>query len=804
MNKKICSCGVGVILASQLSLSFPAFAKEKAAIEEVVVTARKREESLQETPIAVTAMDADLLRAAQIDELGDLTAVVPGLTRREGRKTADLTIRGVGQNYSGNSVDPGVGVYVDGLFLPRNDSQLVDAINTESIQVLRGPQGTLFGKNTVGGAILFTTKKPGPEAEGFVKANIGDNNRQYLRGSFSGPLVNDSLFGGIVLDSRREDGYREDLFTGYEYGDTDKKSALVQLRYESEGSLTADLMLFWSEQQEMGQPVRCQLTEGINVSDAENIRLFTAAGNSTPVAEACALSEALDDEEKVIQDRIKQPWEMENRMAGLTLEWDVGELMLKSTTGYMWQGNISTGEDQDGTNVLSISNKAELMRHFAANGIALDEERQFFSQEFQVSGSAFDGLFDYTTGIFYSYEDILDSADGDVIGPGGNMGRVQPDGRIFVTQVGSQPSFTTARYSNLNNQSAAIFGQAIVPLSEQWQLTLGGRYTWEQKNAEQWNYVAFPDGSIDDFLTREEFDALENNTVNLAADPVPKDDQTDSWSVFSPAATLSHFLPESVNSDWFNGGMVYLSVAQGFKAGGFASYGTTLTPFDPEELTTYEFGYKLDLLANRVRLNGAIFYSEYEEIQIQITRRVGPGDVRAGIVNAGEAVIEGAEMELTLLPVDAFMVNFSAAYLNAYYKEFEDYNVITGETDDRTKDDFNYLPRTTYSMVMQYDWSTAAGSIVPRLTGQYTDDLFIGTNAGLREIEQAYLDGYSLWNFRLAWQPAMLEGFEVATYVNNLTDEDYDASGYLQINMGIAGIVPGRGRTYGVEFFYDF
>ena len=221
---------------------------QSGILEEVIVTARKRQETLQETPIAVSAMNSDELRAAQINNVGDLTAHVPGLSRREGRKTADLNIRGIGTRVPGVSAEPGVGVYVDSIYIPRNDVQLVDVLNMESVQVLRGPQGTLFGKNTAGGAVLLTTKKPTDEFAGFASANIGDLDRQNLRFGVSGPLLGDNLFAGIQFDSQKADGYREDAFTGRDYGDVDRNSVLAQFRYDTGRLFTADLLLFWGDQ----------------------------------------------------------------------------------------------------------------------------------------------------------------------------------------------------------------------------------------------------------------------------------------------------------------------------------------------------------------------------------------------------------------------------------------------------------------------------------------------------------------------------------------------------------------------------
>jgi len=300
----------------------PVFAS--TALEEVVVTARKRQESLQETPIAITAFSADALREGQINNISDLTNNVPGLTRQEGDKRANLSIRGIGTRLSQITADPGVGVYVDSIYMPRNDSQLVDVLNMESVQVLRGPQGTLFGKNTAGGAILLTTRKPSETFEGFASVNLGDRSRQFFRFGVSGPIWQDTLSGGIQLDRRKEDGYRDDAFTGQDYGDVDRKSALGQLRYQSD-VLTADLMYFYGKVEEHTSPVNCFFVQ------RTQLQAFTAPGQSAGYDELCERSESLLDDEKVIMDRSPLVYEITSQLGGATLAWDLNDFTVKAS-----------------------------------------------------------------------------------------------------------------------------------------------------------------------------------------------------------------------------------------------------------------------------------------------------------------------------------------------------------------------------------------------------------------------------------------------------------------------------------------
>jgi len=361
----------------------------------------------------------------------------------------------------------------------------------------------------------------------------------------------------------------------------------------------------------------------------------------------------------------------------------------------------------------------------------------------------------------------------------------------------------------------AAFGQAILNLSDNWQLTLGGRYTWEEKEAEQTNYVSdelFPVGNQ---LSRAEFDALENYIHDIVIDPEnPYPHGKDDWTEFNPSATLTMFTPDSWHNDFFDGGMIYTSASNGFKAGGFSPFGDNFLAYDPEELWTYELGFKLDLWGQRARLNGAFYYSEYDDIQVTVTRTFPAEDpslppvTQNGTANAGEATMTGAELEFSIMPVEGLFLAATAAYIDAEYDEFIDLEPQADGTIaevDRSDEDFAYTPEQTYSLTAQYDWSTEFGSIVPRVSGYYVSSVFLGLDTASAAADESYLDSYEVWNFRLSVLPNAIEGLEVAGYVNNFTDEEYFGTGIASISgVGAVSLVPGKQMTYGVEVHYDW
>lgn len=802
IRRGLAACGVGSLALGMAGPGIaPAYAQTSFTMEEVLVVARRREEPQQRTPVSVTAMDSNDLRAAQIQNIGDLTREVPGLARREGNKVAGLTIRGVGQSRSSVRVDPGVGVYVDNVYLPRNDTQLAEIINAEAVEVVRGPQGTLFGRNTIGGAVLLTTAKPGEVFSGYAQADIGDLGRQNYRLNVNGPIT-DTLFAGVTLDSANEDGYREDAVSGEEFGDTDKQSVLAQVRWEATDDFMADFMLFYSEQDENAAPAVCRLAN----TDAA-IQRLTAPGDSSDYGDLCRESERLNDkDEEVLMDRERVArWTKDDLLAGLTLNWDLDLFTLKSYTGYLKQDNISRSADPDGNNLFSTQNMVEVSRQFNANGLpGDDEERSFFSQEFQITGSAFDDFMDYTAGVFYSDEQIDDEADGTIVGPGGWVGFPSADGSMVSTIAGQ--GVRDLYISSLESRSTAVFGQVNLNLNEMWQVTLGGRYTYEEREIDQDNYVSTDPGQ--GTLSREDFDALVDYIHTIGVNPeTPSVDDDDDWTTFTPAASVAMFLPTD-DSDFLNDGMLYVSASKGFKAGGFSALDADIETYDPEEVWSYEFGYKLDMWENRMRLNGAIYYTDYTDMQLAVTRTdtsVIPAENFVSFTNAGESSITGAEIEFSVLPFDGAYIGFTASYIDAEYDEFEDED-LDGNVIDRSDEDFPYVPETTYSFVAQYEWYTEWGFIVPRLSGYYTDEVFFGLDASAADVDEAYIDDYTLWNFRLAWQSGDdNNNWEVAAYVDNFTDEEYFGSGVISVDgIGAASVIPGKQRTYGVQLYYSW
>ena len=235
-----------------------------------MVTARKREESMQDVPIAITAFSGDQLRNAGVTNIKTLGLQVPGLQIDEA-STAQIWIRGIGQRDDGSRVDGPVGVYLDGLYLPRKDGQLLDIMDVQSVQVLRGPQGTLFGKNTTGGALIITTKAPTEEFGGDIEARLGNYDRQDFKATVNVPLIKNTLLSKLTLASIKRDGYMDNIVTGQTAASEDRQSAALQLHWTPIDAVSVDTFAYYGETREVQPATNCRWMENSSYNGEDSL-----------------------------------------------------------------------------------------------------------------------------------------------------------------------------------------------------------------------------------------------------------------------------------------------------------------------------------------------------------------------------------------------------------------------------------------------------------------------------------------------------------------------------------------------------
>ena len=812
-------------------------------LEEVIVTARKREELLQDTPVSISAFSQEQLLVMGIANTRDLEQSVPGLSFSEqGNKAPAIFIRGVGQKEASAALDPGVGVYINSIYIPRTDSQLLDVMDTESVQVLRGPQGTLFGKNNTGGALLVTTVSPHTEGyEGQVSARLGNHGRADFKGAVNIPLIEGTLAARLGLNKTKRDGYMESLFNGQDYGDENRYGATARVLWTPTDTFSADLFYYYSKIKENGGGLTCVLQNPGATFNTFTWPGFTEAGS---FASRCERAESESKNDKLTLNGPTR-FEIESQILGLTLNWEVGQFNLKSITAWSHQEDISIGDDSDGTDITGVLTNGlpvtqALQRSLSAGygnfTLPDDEKRNQYSQELQLASTAFDDRLSYTAGLFYANERIDNTISGNLVGFNGYS--YKADTSTLIPKI-------IGTNSDLTNESYAAYIQGTYDVTDWYSLTLGTRYTNEKREREATLYEADCEANIRDNLIAgaeslcafdvlaladpanffenppefmpiqlvEEYLTIEGESIVAKNGRVKKDKD---WSKWTPTVTNAFSVPDTFLADTpIDSSLVYFTYSKGFKSGGFEMKGLEIAQFEPEEVENYELGIKIDALDQRLRLNTAFYYMNYDDIQIRITEQGRSfADILLFIDNAGAATIKGFEVELTALPLPNIILNGNISYTDASYDSFIASDVDTGvippvqSTVDRSDESFAAIPKLTYSLSAMAILQTHLGDFAPRLSMYYRDKLYTGLDATAWQApfrDRATISDVTLWNFRLGYTPPDRENIQIFLYVDNLTNENYFQGGFSNTeSLGAGSFVLGEPRSYGIEATVSF
>ena len=373
-----------------------AFAQE-GVLEEVVVTARKREESLQETPVAVTALSAATLRDAGVRNLADLNQIAPNIevsSANGSAPSANIYIRGIGQRNTGPNIDSGVGIYIDEVYVSRPDGALLDIYDMQSVQVLRGPQGTLFGKNTTGGALVFTTNRPIDEFEASVGGRLGNYDRH--DGSFMVNVpVAENLWTRLAGSTVNSDGWIKNVYDGEKYMNEDRQNLMWQTRYVPADSLTLDLNLNWARTKQNMRPQKCRPVPGYLGWQAElfnQLAIIPSTGRT--VDDFCQDAADAGDSTTVISD-LGGDYSAKNKGASLIANWDINEDMsFRSITA--WRYTDAYQDDElDHTGIPFLHRTQH--QHPAGKPRKTDQ----YSQELQLTGDAINNRLHYVAGLYW-------------------------------------------------------------------------------------------------------------------------------------------------------------------------------------------------------------------------------------------------------------------------------------------------------------------------------------------------------------------------------------------------------------------
>lgn len=735
-------------------------ARVDARVEEIVVSARKRAEMLEDTPLSVTAIGVETLRDNDITRLDEIRNLVPNLNFQQTPvgldQAAQFRIRGIGTTRIAAAFDPGVGIYVDGVYLPRSVNSVMSVIDVQQIEVLRGPQGTLFGKNSIGGAISLTTVKAHEEVEGFAQVRAGNFSTIETRSMVNLPILDD-LYSRFSLSTQNFGGYTFNTTRNESTSDRQSISALGSVRWIPHEDVTVDVTGFWARDRNHGQGGSC-----FYVQDGP------LAPPGSEFRDACIRSGPFE-----FQSPILQLADQRNYGAWGVINWDVGDawvfedVAFKSTSSWR-QGTTRLRSDVDGTDFPIV------MIASIGDG-PLDGEEisgRSFIQEGQLNATAWDGRVDLVGGAFGFWEE--------------SEGPTQTTSLLSGAVTNS--SIATSRPDNWD---WAIYGQASVDVLDWLSVTAGVRYTEEKKGN---------DFSVQPVL------------------PVPGPEEgvraRQVFTAWTPMASIAATLPEDLMGDApLDHLMGYFTYSQGFRGGGFNAVLNAevddLTPFAPETLDSYEFGVKTIAFDQRLTFNVALFMYEYDDIQVTTTEF---DPVTDGIVqltrNAAEGTGKGVELEMRAFPIPGLVANGSVGLMKTEYDDFANaVDDLTGETINRAGEPFNNTPELQTNLGVQFtlplqnvgpDW--LAGYLTPRVDWYYQSSV----NFAGPELVAATQRGYNLLHARLSYS-FMDDRAQVALWGKNLTNETFFINGQpLATTFGYVLRTYGTPRTWGGELSYRF
>jgi iron complex outermembrane receptor protein len=752
---------VRALLSASVVVASPTVIAQNATptdvLGEIVVTAEKRESTIQDTAIAVSAFSGDELAGVGITGTDALATYTPGLAIQK-EVIGKVVIRGIGtENYTVGS-DPGVAIHKDGVYLARSSVAIFDFFDVNRVEVLRGPQGTLYGRNATGGVINIVSVEPGAEFGGYARVDVGNYSKRRVEGALNVPF-SDSVQGRLSVLYAQRDGYTKNVFPGapaFSLGaGLPTVAALSSARARDVDQL--DNQDLWGARGQLkialGQSASVLLSAEILRDDSlpPAFKYFAGAPWIRPTdlnpRDLRTVSQGFETAIPGTNRTVPSVGQANQDAFSARVTWDLGDLTLTSLSGYR-KIDFSWINDGDGFD------------QFFVTYFQTDQSKQF-SQEFQLTNSD-KGPLQWILGAYY----LNEKAD-------------TFTGIPFIIPV-PQPAIL---WDGKSKTSAyALFGQATYAFTDRLRTTLGLRYNKEDKKGD----LAY---------------SLFGGPINPAPPIAPVGTRwaqvlDKSWSAVTPKASVEYDFAPDV--------MGYGSVTRGFKSGGFNLLAGQ-APYDPEYLWSYELGLKTKSAGGRLIANISAFYYDYTDMQVGKVVNLS-----ATVVNAAKATIKGAEVELRAAPVDALELNAGIAFLDTKYDEFltEDPGwpgargcgalVAAPRTISLAGCELPRAPKVQGSVGAQWKLALANGGEF-RLRGDYAyrgRQFFTQFN---RDIVSQ--DAYGTLNARVTYA-APGEAWSVTAYGDNLSQKDYFAtvleSGVAAPGTVVPQAVVGPPRTYGV------
>jgi iron complex outermembrane receptor protein len=782
-----------------------------ATLEEVIVTAQKRSQSANDVGITINAFTGDQIRDFGVATAEDLATLTPGLTINETAATGVplYTIRGVGfQDYS-TAASSTVGLYFDEVAMPYTVMTRGLVFDTERVEVLKGPQGDLYGRNTTAGQINFVSAKPSDEFGGGIIGSYGNYEAYTIEGFVTGP-ISDSVKGRLAFKTNQSgEGWQKSTSRDDELGEKDATALRGMLSIDFNDDLSLLLIGHYIKDESDNRANTPYDGADNGLAPFSNPytpleEYFLPSGNNFGQTPPWYSTDNAEDADwtnsytssitgRTFDLRPKRDTELQGFSA--RLDWDIGEMTLTSVTGYN-EFEREEANDWDGGFFNDSSN---------INTTDLD----VFSQEIRLSG--INGDVTWVGGLYYSKDEMEEYYHYFMSDSVFGLGSIPWGVDLFA----ATPILELDTKYEQETESAALFAHIEWQFSEEWRLTLGARYTEEDRDWSGCTFVA-DDGSLAGFLnaqfgsslgpgdcgTIDDDPASPNFIFGLLGGP----NVNDAFQVFEETLETDKWMGKvgldyAINDDV----LTYGTISRGFKSGGFngANSNTTqqLKPYSEEELTSYEIGIKSTLLDGSMQLNAAAFYYDYKDKQEQDLSVTFVGNI-SGLTNVPESEIYGAELDLNWLPTDNLQVNLGVAWLDTEVKKWDAVDGAASAwpntvTRDVSGSELAQSPELSVTGLAKYEWAVGDQMVMEVAADfSFTDD----TTGGIAP--EGATEDYTLWNARLGLGSA--DGtWRALGWVRNLTDEDYYPSAYTGGNGPFVRSY-GMPRTYGVTLSYFF
>ena len=785
------------VAASIISMSGVAQAAE---LEEIIVTAQKREQSLQDVGVAVITVSGETIDQMNVTNSTQLAELTPNMTISSDRPNQSFpAIRGIGSAIRAPGVDQGVAIYLDGVQVDSGGANLFSVIDLAQVEVLKGPQGTLYGRNAIGGVISMTSTRPSEEFQGNVKVGVGSDGFLEYGGSVEGALVEGVLTGRISGVYKENDDYTENAFPGVDgYGSQENTNVRGTLSFTPTDRLQADLTFDHSNVE--GDSSAWQ---GV----AANSGLIGAISNGNSAAfvlsgAPVSVPTYTEDDNNIrsVNHNFDSVATAEINGVALKIRYELNDTMeLVSITGGRDTTYTST-EDLDGSPLSYLD-------------VSSNNQFESFTQEFQLqySGDNVTGV----VGAFYADSSLDNTFSVDAF-------------REFNVLGGSNPTIT----NRINDTEAfALFTQWDVNLSDKLTLTAGLRYGESEKT------ISTTETTFTDIPFAAQLAGLSQCFVNQPGVFVA--DQPACLTAFVPARTGSNtgtadfdrLSPKlGLTYQATDDVMVYGSITEGYRDGGISGDVTSFARFEEEILMSYEVGFKSELADGTVRLNASVFYYDYDDLQQELTDITASGQIITNVLNAGTATLSGAEIELLWAATDNFRLGVNVGLLDTEFNTVaQRASVNTGFLKDGNE--FPAAPSAQVSLVPQYNFEAFGGEISWRTEINYSSEVFEDfENGGFAGSDAGTLTGVGIVNNGFRFDPSLVvsptdlvdteivesrtlvnsslsfyrDNYEVTLWVRNLLDEDV-----VDQRRWVAGVVQnviryGNPRTFGINAKYRF